>query len=69
MVLWWEGYFICVLSTYRQLGQSVNMCAGSFVYLVVINLSVLCMAISSALKLVCRRGSLFDIRSYAFVGL
>ena len=47
----------------------MNMCAGSFVYLVVINLSVLCMAISSALKLVCRLCSLLDIRIFAFVGL
>ena len=39
----------------------MNMCAGSFVYLVVINLNVFCMAISSALKLVCRPGSLFEI--------
>ena len=49
-LLWWVGCFICVLSTYRQLRQSVNMCAGSFGYLVVIIFSVLCMAISSALK-------------------
>ena len=47
----------------------MNMCAGSFLYLVVINLSVLCMAISSALKLVCRPGSLFDIRISTFDGL
>ena len=47
----------------------MNICAGLFVYLVVINLSVLCMAISSALKLVCRPDSLFDIRISAFVGL
>ena len=39
----------------------MNMWVGSFVYLVVISLSILCIAISSALKLVCRPGSLFDI--------
>jgi hypothetical protein len=58
-LLWWVRCFICVLSTYRQLRQSMNMYAGSFVYLIVINLSVLCMAISSALKLVCRPNNLF----------
>ena len=68
-LLWWEGCFICVLRTYIQLRQSVNMCAGSLAYLVVISLSVLCMAISSALKLVWRLGSLFDIRIYDLVGL
>ena len=68
-LLWWVGCFICVLSTYIQLRQSVNMCAGSLAYLVVISLSVLCMAISSALKQVCRPGSLFDMRISVFVGL
>ena len=58
-----------MLSTYRQLRQSVNMCAGSFVYLVVINPSVLCMAINSALKLVCRPNNLFDIHISVFIGL
>ena len=52
-----------------QFRQSVNMCAGSFGYLVVIILSVLCMAINSALKMVCRPGSLFDIRISVLVGL
>ena len=52
-----------------QFRQSVNMCAGSFGYLVVISLSVLCIAINSALKMVCRPGSLFDIRISVFVGL
>jgi hypothetical protein len=52
-----------------QLRQSVNIWVGSFVYLVVIRLSVLCMTISSALKQVCRLGSLFDICISAFVGL
>ena len=47
----------------------MNMCAGSLLYLVVMSLSVLCMAMSSALKLVCRLGSLFDIRISVFVGL
>ena len=47
----------------------MNIWAGSFVYLVVISLSVLCMAISLALKQVCRPGSLFDICISAFVGL
>ena len=58
-----------MLITYRQFRQFVNMCAGSFGYLVVINLSVLCIAINSALKLVCRPGSLLDIRISIFVGL
>ena len=52
-----------------QFRQSVNMCAGSFGYLVVISLSVLCIAINSALKMVCRPGSLFEIRISVFVGL
>jgi hypothetical protein len=68
-LLWWVGCFICVLSTYRHLRQSINMYVGSFVYLIVINLSVLCMAISSALKLVCRPDNLFFICIHAFVGL
>ena len=42
-LLWWVGCFICVLRTYRQFRQYVNMWAGSLLYLVVINLSVLCM--------------------------
>ena len=58
-----------MLITYRQFRQSVNMCAGLFKNLVVISLSVLCIAISSALKLICRPGSLFDIRIYILVGL
>ena len=37
-----------VFRLYRQLRQSVNMCAGLSGYLVVIILSVLCIAISSA---------------------
>ena len=68
-LLWWVGCFICVLSTYMQLRQSVNMCAGSLANLVVISLSVLCMAISSALKHVCRPGSLFYMRISVFAGL
>ena len=55
--------------TYRQLRQSVKMWAGSCGYLVVIIFSVLCMAISLALKMVCSPGSLFDIFIYGFVGL
>jgi hypothetical protein len=58
-----------VLSTYKQLRQSVKMCSGSFGYLVVSSLSVLWMAISSALKIVWSPGSLFDICIYALVGL
>ena len=68
-LLCWVGCFMCVLSTYMQFRQSVNMWAGSFMYLVVISLSVLCMAISSALKHVCRPGSLLDICTSAFIGL
>ena len=60
---------MCVLITYRQLRQSVKMWAGSWEYLVVINFSVLWIAISSALKVVCRPGSLFDICMSGFVGL
>ena len=58
-----------MLITYRQFRQSVNICSSSFGYLVVIILRVLCMAINSALKLVCRPDSLFDIRMSIFVGL
>jgi hypothetical protein len=47
----------------------VNIWAGSFVYLVVISLSVLCMTISSTPKLVHRPDILFDICIYPFVGL
>ena len=47
----------------------MNICAGSFGYLLVIILSVLCMAISSALKLVWSPGSLFDFCISGFVGL
>ena len=46
---------------YKQLRQSVNMCASSFGYLVDISLNVLWMAISYALKHVCSHGSLFKI--------
>ena len=50
------GCFSCMLSTYRKLKQSVNMFGVLFVYVVVISLSVLCMAINldtnSVLKLV-----------------
>ena len=60
---------MCVLITYMQLRQSVKMCAGSCGYLVVIILSVLWIAISSALKMVCKPGSLFDICISGFVGL
>ena len=52
-----------------QLRQSVKICAGSFRYLVVIILSVLSIAINSALKMVCRPDNLFDRRIYVFVGL
>ena len=45
------------------------MWAGSWGYLVVIIFIVLCMAISSALKMVCKPGSLFDICISGFVGL
>ena len=45
------------------------MWAGSWGYLVVIIFIVLCMAISSALKMVCKPGSLFDICISSFVGL
>ena len=69
MVVLLGWVFICVLNTYRQLRQSVNMWVGSSVYLVVISLTVLCMAISSAQKHVCSPGSLFDICISAFVGL
>ena len=55
--------------TYRQFRQSVKMWAGSWGYLVVIIFIVLCMAISSALKMVCNLGSLFDICISGFVGL
>ena len=68
-LLWRVGCFICVLSTYRQFRQSVNICVGSFGYLVVITLSVLCMAISSALKLVWSPCSLFYVCISSFVGL
>jgi hypothetical protein len=68
-LLWCVGCFICVLSTYIQLRQSVNICAGSFGYLVVISLRVLCMAISSALKHVCRPDNLLEMRMSGLVGL
>ena len=35
------GCLMCVFKLYRQLRQSVNMCAGSFGYLVDISVSVL----------------------------
>ena len=47
--------------TYRQLRQSVKMWVSSCGYLVVIIFSVLWMTISSALKMVCKPGSLLDI--------
>ena len=46
----------------------MNMCVGSSVYLVVINLSIVYMAINSALKLVCKPDNLFDIHIFIFVG-
>ena len=47
----------------------MNMCVGSLAYLVITSLSILCMAINSALKLVCSPVNLFDIRIYVFIGL
>ena len=47
----------------------MKMAAGSWGYLVVIIFSVLCMAINSALKMVCNPGSLFDICISGFMGL
>ena len=44
----------------------MNMWAGLFIYLVVIGLSVLCMAISLAMKLVCSPGYLLDILYLCF---
>jgi hypothetical protein len=66
-LLCWVGCFIWVF--YMCVLQSVNMWAGSFMYLVVTSLSVLCMAISSALKHVCSPDSLLDICTSIFVGL
>ena len=63
------GCLMCVFRLYRQLRQSVNICAGSSGYLVEISLSVLWIAISSARKLVCRPGSLFEICMSALVEL
>lgn len=68
-LLWWVGCLMCVLSTYRQFRQYVNIWAVSFGYFLVIIQSVLCMAISSALKLVWSPGSLLDICTSSFVGL
>ena len=65
----WVGCFSCVFRTCIQLRQSVKICAGSFMYLVVISESVSCMAISSALKHVCSPGSLFDICTSGLDGL
>ena len=67
-LLCWVGCFICVLITYRQLRRSVNMCVGSLGFFVVICFNVMGMVISSALKMVCNLGSLFDIYTSAFVG-
>ena len=50
--------FICVLITYNPLRQFVNMCASSLRYSSLIILRVACIAISSALKVFCRLGSL-----------
>jgi len=58
------GCLSYVLSTYRQLRQFVNICVGSCRYLFVIIHRVLCMAISSALKLVCNPGSRSEIWIY-----
>ena len=63
------GYLMCVFRLYRQLRQSVNMCACSFGYLVDINLSVLWIAISFARKHVYRPGSLCEICMSIWVGL
>ena len=50
--------FICVLITYNPLRQFVNMYVGSLGYSSLIILRVVCIAINSALKMFCRRGSL-----------
>ena len=60
---------MCVFRLYRQLRQSVNICASSSGYLVDISLSILSIAISYAQKLVCRPSSLLEICMFALVEL
>ena len=50
--------FIFVLITYSPLRQSVNMCARSLGYFLLIILKVACISISYDLKIFCRPGSL-----------
>ena len=63
------GCVRCVCKTYKQFMKSVKIYAGSSMFLVVRILSVLYMAISSARKMVCKPGSLFDICISGLVGL
>ena len=58
------GCFIYVLITYNPLRQSVNMCAGSLGFSLLIILRVACIAISSTLKMFCRPGSLVAISKF-----
>ena len=60
---------MCVFRLYRQLRQSVNICAGSSGYSVDISLSILSIAIRLAQKLVCRPSSLLEIGMFALVEL
>lgn len=47
----------------------MNICAGSFGYLELMIMIVFCIAISSALKHVCKLGSRFDSWMLVLIGL
>ena len=51
-------FFICVLITYSPLRQPVNICARLLGYSSLIIFRIACIAINSALKMFCRRGTL-----------
>ena len=61
-------FYLCIEYIYAIEAVREYVC-GSSVYLVVINFSILCMAISYALKQVCRPVSHFEIRVSVFVEL
>ena len=55
------GCFVCVFMRYKTLRQFVNMCAGSFRYVVVRRRRVWCIAMSSARRIFWSPGSISAI--------
>ena len=60
------GCFIYVLITYSPLRQSINMCAASLGYSLLIIFRITCIAINSTLKIFCRPGSLIASSKFLY---